>query len=259
MADFGVDKVKEMIAELLGQKAGVGAAGAGVADGVMSLLDTNQNKAIEAGRLRSLMQIDPADTNDFLETDFSKKLAMSDLNEYRTDASKLLVHKAQAAGLTPGTPAFRDFMMNNSSESYDSGINRGLSTPAEREFLMKVFSGEIAVTPEVRQKIDMITGKGTKGYLSPVTTNNNLRSHMENLGFSSGDDSTYVRHLDGFMPAERESMSDVMGRLSRHEQERVKYLLQNMTPEQQQLFLNGMMDGSINAGGYGVQDENWIF
>jgi hypothetical protein len=61
------------------------------------------------------------------------------------------------------------------------------------------------------------------------------------------------------MPAERESMSDVMGRLSRHEQERVKYLLQNMTPEQQQLFLNGMMDGSINAGGYGVQDENWIF
>ena len=243
MADFGAEKVKLMIAELLGQipsGASFGHTGGKVAEGVMSLLDTNRNKEVEKGRLRSLMQTDPADTNDFLETDFSKKLAMSDLDKYQTDASKLLLHKAVAAGLTPGTPAFTDFMMNNSSESYDSGINRGISTPAEREFLMKLFSGGGAHNP----------------YKSPFTEKVNM---MENLGFSSGDNSTYVRHLDGFRPAERESMSDVMGRLSRHEQERVKYLLQNMTPEQQETFLNGMMNGEINAGGYGVQDENWIF
>ena len=58
--------------------------------------------------------------------------------EYSEQVMKMLVNKATQAGLQPGTPAFRDFIMNSGGSDIGS---RGLATAAERDFLADSFVG----------------------------------------------------------------------------------------------------------------------
>ena len=89
-------------------------------------------------------------------------------------------------------------------------------------------------------------------------------SDSSNLGFTPNVDAISNLSSDfvgGFTgrgldtPAQRHSIGEIMGALSPQEQDKVKMIISHMTPMQQEDFINGMMDGSIDPGGYGVQDE----
>ena len=109
----------------------------------------------------------------------------------------------------------------------------------------------------------------TEQALAAFRTRNNITPNLgggsdsSNLGFTPNVDaitnlsSDFVGGLDRGLdtPAQRDSIGEIMGNLNPQEQQKVKMILSNMTPEQQAVFINGMMNGSINPGGYGVQDE----
>ena len=89
-------------------------------------------------------------------------------------------------------------------------------------------------------------------------------SDSSNLGFTPNVDAISNLSSDfvgGFTgrgldtPAQRHSIGEIMSALSPQEQDKVKMIISHMTPMQQEDFINGMMDGSIDPGGYGVQDE----
>jgi hypothetical protein len=88
----------------------------------------------------------------------------------------------------------------------------------------------------------------------------NLGGGSDNLGFGQYQTDLQSDFVGGLprgldTPAQRHSIGEIMGALSPQEQDKVKMIISHMTPMQQEDFINGMMDGSIDPGGYGVQDE----
>ena len=235
------EKIKQMIDELLGKLSMGGGAGAGV----QSLLDS----PISPGSTSYNSLMGEGGDDGFLPgavTTNTGEVA----NEYQTDIGKTLATRAAAGGLLPGTPAYRDYMMNMGmgGDTFDVGL--GIDGMEEGY----TFTGDGGLS-EV----------GMAQFRDRNNIQPNLGGGMDssNLGFAADPiadlSSDFVGGFDrGFdTPADRNrhSIGEIMGNLNLQEQDKVKMILSNMTQEQQRVFLEGMMNGSIDPGGYGVQDE----
>ena len=244
------EQIQRMIAELLGKlKTG------GVAGGANSLLDSPISPGSTS--YNSIMGGDdgflPAVTPNTL-TD--AQLGAGGDRGFATPAEREQAIKAHQVGLLPGTPEYRDYMMNyGQGNEYTLGIDgQEVGYNFTGDNLSEVGMAQF----RDRNNITANTGGGSDsanlGFTQPADVITNLSSD-----FVGGFDTT--RGLD--TPAQRHSIGEIMGNLNLQEQNKVKMILQNLNDgtaegrRRQEVFLNGMMDGSIDAGGYGVQDEAW--
>ena len=235
------EQIQRMIAELLGKLSKGGVAG-----GANSLLaspispgSTSYNSIMggDDGFLPGAVTTSPE------QTAFDEK-------------TTFLQNRAHQVGLLPGTPEYRDYMMNyGQGNEYTLGIDgQEVGYNFTGDNLSEVGMAQF----RDRNNITANTGGGSDsanlGFTQPADVITNLSSD-----FVGGFDTT--RGLD--TPAQRHSIGEIMGNLNLQEQNKVKMILQNLNDgtaegrRRQEVFLNGMMDGSIDAGGYGVQDEAW--
>ena len=236
------DKIKQMIDELLGKLSMGGGAGAGV----QSLLDS----PISPGSTSYNSLMGEGGDDGFLPGAVTTNtMTDAQLGEVGiTPALRDATIQAIGKGLMPGTPAYREFMMNMGGDTFDVGL--GIDGNEEGY----TFTGD---------------GGLSEVGMAQFRDRNNIQPALgggmdsSNLGFAADPiadlSSDFVGGFDrGFdTPADRNrhSIGEIMGALNPQEQNKVQQILGSMTQEQQATFIKGMTDGSINPGGYEVQNQ----
>jgi hypothetical protein len=254
------ERIKQIIAELLGK--------ASIAKGVqggslLSGLDTPEDR--EGSFIEGILGAGPWLKKQFDEYGKASRDAAQVIDdflpgavttntgeEYQTDIGKTLATRdaAQAAtgGLLPGTPAYRDYMMN-----MGQGMGNEYTLGIDGKDYGYNFTGD---------------GLGEVGMAQFRDRNNitaNTGGGSDNLGFGQYQTDLQSDFTGGFAsptnpqgletPALRHSIGEIMANLDPQEQQKVQMILQSMNQEQQKVFINGMMNGNIDAGGYEVQNQ----
>ena len=143
--------------------------------------------------------------------------------EYSEQVMNMLVNRAIDAGLQPGTPAFRDFIMHGASggstdkyiETLDIG-SRGLNTAAERDFLA-----------------DSFVGKGQ----------NKLLENWQGKAQAQASDTN------------QQMFENKLNQLDQGQLDQVMKVMSPMTTEQKERFVSDVINGQVSLTGYAIQDE----
>ena len=253
------EEIKRIIDELLG-KLSIG-GGAGVGGGLLS-------SPISPGSTsyNTLMGGDADADDGFLPVASATdaQLGAGGDRGFETPAMRDAAIKAYQGGLLPGTPAYREFMLNMGmgGDTFDvglgiDGMEEGYTFTGDgglSEVGMAQFRNRNNIQPNLGGGMD--SSNLGFGQFQPADAISNLSSD-----FVGGFDTT--RGLD--TPAQRHSIGEIMGNLNLQEQNKVKMILQNLNDgtaegrRRQETFLNGMMDGNIDPGGYGVQNEQILY
>ena len=143
--------------------------------------------------------------------------------EYSEQVMNMLVNRAIDAGLQPGTPAFRDFIMHGASggstdkyiETLDIG-SRGLNTAAEQDFVA-----------------DSFVGRGQ----------NKLLENWQDKATAQASDTN------------QQMFENKLNQLDSAQLDQVMKVMSPMTTEQKERFVNDVINGQVSLTGYGIQDE----
>tara|TARA_R100001480_G_scaffold8168_2_gene16312 strand:+ start:1446 stop:2549 length:1104 start_codon:yes stop_codon:yes gene_type:complete len=113
----------------------------GVTDKMKFVAETLKNMGVQEGspQFRQMMLQSLSNSGFDAGGNYRDKVNMfAPQEEYSSQVMKFLTSRALDAGLQPGTPAFRDFIMNSGGSDIGS---RGLATAAEKDFLADSFVG----------------------------------------------------------------------------------------------------------------------
>lgn len=244
------EQIQQMINELLGKLSIGGGAGAGV----QSLLDS----PISPGSTSYNSLMGEGGDDGFLPgvSATDAQLGAGGDTGFETPAMRDAAIKAYQGGLLPGTPAYREFMLSLGANMGGDTFDVGLGIDGNEEGY--TFTGD---------------GGLSEVGMAQFRDRNNIQPALgggmdsSNLGFAADPiadlSSDFVGGFDRGLdnPAQRHSIGEIMGNLDPQEQMKVKQIIQSMndgTEEgriRQQTFLNGLMDGNIDAGGYEVQNQ----
>ena len=147
--------------------------------------------------------------------------------EYSEQVMKKLVAEATQAGLQPGTPAFRDFIMGRHSGTSDWTFNVDGKTK-DYTFTGDAFPNEMAVQ-------NMRNAHGI--------TQNKLLNNWQDKATAQASDTN------------QQMFENKLNQLDQGQLDQVMKVMSPMTTEQKERFVNDVINGQVSLTGYGIQDE----
>ena len=246
------EQIQRMIAELLGKLSKGGVVG-----GATSLLASPISPGSTSYNTLNQGLLDTGGDDGFLPgavTNFQDKLNYVSENPNLTDVQK------QQIGIVPTDWQKKMQWIRDNPGATDMGYTLGIDgQEVGYNFTGDDLTEQALAAFRTRNNITPNLGGGSDssnlGFTPNVDAITNLSSDF--VGGFDTMDTTRGYGLD--TPAQRHSIGEIMGNLNLQEQNKVKMILSNMTQEQQRVFIEGMMNGSINPGGYGVQNEQFLY